>query len=84
MEQGQLRAQATPRERQWLTPAQAVERYQLGKSTLAKWRLTGVGPAFFKLGTKVLYDADDFDAWLDSKRVRSTSQCELRQVAERS
>jgi hypothetical protein len=75
MEHAQLRAQATPRERQWLTPKQAANRYQLGLSTLAKWRLTGEGPVFFKLGAKVLYDAGDFDTWLDSKRVNSTSQC---------
>ena len=74
MGHAQPRAQETQRTRQWLTPKQAANRYQLGLSTLAKWRLTGTGPVFFKLGAKVLYDAGDFDAWLDSKRVTSTSQ----------
>lgn len=42
-------------------------------STLEKLRVTGDGPPFLKVGRVVLYDRDDLDAWLSSKRRTSTS-----------
>lgn len=45
----------------------------LSKSTLDKYRLTGEGPTFLKLGRSVAYDQRDLDAWLNSKRRQSTS-----------
>ena len=46
----------------------------LSKSTFDKYRLTGEGPVFLKLGRSVVYDVDDLDAWLGSKRHHSTSE----------
>ena len=43
------------------------------KSTFDKYRLTGEGPVFLKLGRSVVYDTRDLDAWLKSKRRTSTS-----------
>ena len=43
------------------------------KSTLEKLRVTGGGPVFMKLGRTVVYAIDDLDAWLETKRRRSTS-----------
>jgi predicted DNA-binding transcriptional regulator AlpA len=45
----------------------------LSASTLTKLRLTGGGPEYIKLGKVVVYDLADLDAWLLSKRRRSTS-----------
>lgn len=45
----------------------------LSVSTLNKLRLTGGGPPYLKLGRRVAYDLADLDAWLGSKRRRSTS-----------
>ncbi len=45
----------------------------LSASTLTKLRLTGGGPEYIKLGKVVVYDLADLDAWLSSKRRRSTS-----------
>ena len=42
-------------------------------STLEKMRVTGDGPPFLKVRRLVLYDRDDLDAWLSSKRRTSTS-----------
>jgi len=77
MEHAQPRAQL-------LTPKQAAKHYGFGVSTLAKMRLQGGGPAYYKIGAKVLYDGDEIDAWLLSKRVTNTSQCEQRLAADRS
>ena len=66
--------QETLRGKRRFTPKQAAKQYGFGVSTLAKYRVQGGGPAYLKIGAKVLYDEDEFDAWLDSKRVTSTSQ----------
>jgi len=41
--------------------------------TLANWRSLGTGPAFFKLGNRVVYDDADVDAWLAARKRSSTS-----------
>ncbi len=46
----------------------------LSASTFEKLRLTGDGPEFLRLGRRAVgYDRDSLDAWLDSRRRRSTS-----------
>lgn len=44
------------------------------RSTQAKWRLSGFGPAYLKLGSRVAYRRADVEAWLESRRRSSTSQ----------
>ncbi len=44
------------------------------KSTFEKYRLTGEGPTYIKIGRVVVYDRDDLDAWLVSHRRMSTSE----------
>jgi len=46
----------------------------LSKSTLDKYRLTGEGPVFIKLGRVVVYDVTDLDTWLNSNKFHSTSE----------
>lgn len=43
----------------------------LGISTpyLKKLRLTGAGPAYYRLGRRVVYSLDTLQAWLDDHRV---------------
>lgn len=36
---------------------------------LAQWRHKGVGPAFYKLGRKIVYRGADLNAWADAQRV---------------
>ena len=42
-------------------------------STFEKFRLTGAGPVYSKLGKRVVYSIADLDAWIASNRRRSTS-----------
>ena len=44
------------------------------EGTLAKWRLTGEGPKFVRVGRRIAYDPKDVAEWLDARRVSSTSQ----------
>lgn len=44
--------------------------------TLRKWRLSGCGPPYARLGGplgRVLYRRADIDAWLDARTFHSTS-----------
>jgi predicted DNA-binding transcriptional regulator AlpA len=45
----------------------------LSKSTLDKLRLTGGGPAYLRLGRRVVYDPQDLDEWVVSRKRVSTS-----------
>jgi hypothetical protein len=49
---------------------------QLGVSprTLEKWRLLGNGPAFFKLGSRVVYDTAELDLYMAARRRTSTAK----------
>ena len=53
----------------------AAQYLALKESTLEKMRLTGGGPVFIRLGSRAVgYDVADLDAWIDSRRVDSTSE----------
>lgn len=53
----------------------AAEYLGMSASTLAKMRLRGDGPVYMKAGPRVvLYDLADLDAWLETRRRRSTSE----------
>ena len=56
-----------------LTVSEASRHVGLSVSTLNKLRVLGGGPIFLKLGRRVAYDVADLNAWLASKRRRSTS-----------
>ena len=55
------------------TPA-AADYLGYAESTLEKKRLTGDGPPFIRLGRTIVYDTRDLDAWLLTRRARSTSE----------
>jgi hypothetical protein len=60
-----------------LYPVENAARYAcVSTSFLNKARLTGDGPEFLKLGRKIVYEKSALDAWLASRRRRSTSQKE--------
>lgn len=56
-----------------LTPSQASEYLQLSQNTLAKMRIEGEGPPFFKLGSRVRYDIAEMETWLRNRLRTSTS-----------
>jgi predicted DNA-binding transcriptional regulator AlpA len=43
------------------------------ESSMNKYRLYGGGPKYIKIGRTVVYDLDDLDAWLETKKRTSTS-----------
>jgi excisionase family DNA binding protein len=55
------------------TTAEAARYVRLGKPTLERFRITGDGPPYCKLGGAVRYRRADLDAWLESRLTASTS-----------
>lgn len=46
------------------------------REKLAQWRHKGIGPAYYKLGRKIIYRGADLNAWAEAQRVEpSRSQC---------
>jgi len=65
-------------------PKEAAAHLGLAASTLAKMRLRGDGPPFAKLGSRVVvYDTCDLDAWVNERKLRSTSELNCRSGDEK-
>ena len=64
----------TKNRRRWRRTRDAAAYCGSTKSTFEKLRVTGVGCVYSKIGKIVVYDIADLDAWLESKKRRSTSE----------
>jgi len=53
--------------------SQAADYLGISPITLAKWRVFGLSPVFYKLNRRVIYRRSDLDAWLAANRRVSTS-----------
>lgn len=60
----------------FLTAKEVSERYRgrLSVNTLNNWRNLGNGPAFLKIGGKVLYPLEKLVEWEQRNTVKSTSE----------
>jgi hypothetical protein len=59
-----------------ITPDVASETYGINRGTLANMRLAKKGPAYLKIGRKVLYRVSDFEHWLFQNRVQTIDSIE--------
>jgi excisionase family DNA binding protein len=57
-----------------LTTKEAAVYVRLGKPTLERFRISGEGPRYCKLGGAVRYRKADLDTWLESRLTNSTSE----------
>lgn len=57
---------------QFLNQARLANRWQISPRTLERWRWTGEGPAFVKIGGRVVYRLDDILAFENARRCEST------------
>jgi predicted DNA-binding transcriptional regulator AlpA len=62
-----------------LSQREAAARLGLSPRTLERNRATGDGPAFIKLGARVLYRPEDLATWITSRIRTSTSDTGARQ-----
>lgn len=56
-----------------LVTPEAARVVGLSPRTLEKYRTAGRGPAYLKLGRIVRYELRELEAWMDARRVSSTS-----------
>jgi excisionase family DNA binding protein len=59
-----------------LNQREVAEYLRLSERTLERWRVCGGGPAFTKLGKRVLYREPDLLEWIASHVVHSTSEAQ--------
>jgi hypothetical protein len=57
----------------WLDTAQAAQYTGYGVGTLERYRISGAGAVYSRVGRRVLYHRDDLDEWLRLGLRRSTS-----------
>ena len=43
------------------------------RDKLAQWRHKRMGPAFYRLGRKIVYRGEDLNAWADAHRVEPSN-----------
>jgi predicted DNA-binding transcriptional regulator AlpA len=55
-----------------LNVTEAAQRLGVSVSFLNKARLSGEGPIFIKIGTRVTYDPADLSVWLEARKRQST------------
>ena len=60
-----------------LSQVQLARRWQLSPRTLERWRCYGNGPAFLKLGGRVVYRLDDVEAF-EARVARVPTRAEVR------
>lgn len=56
-----------------LTTEESAHFLRLQKNTLEVWRLRGTGPAYLKLGRRVLYRRESLEQFMAERERRSTS-----------
>jgi len=59
-----------------LTEQSAAERLHLSVKTLQAWRVRGFGPAFVRLGRRVLYRTSSLQEYIEANTFNSTSEAD--------
>jgi predicted site-specific integrase-resolvase len=67
---------------QFLNQVRLANRWQISPRTLERWRWKGEGPAFVKIGGRVVYRLEEIEAYEGSRRCASTSQSTALRRAE--
>lgn len=52
-----------------LSPADLARRQQVSPHTIYRWRRTGTGPPYMRIGRHVRYRMADVTAWEDARRI---------------
>jgi excisionase family DNA binding protein len=58
----------------YLSTREAALRLSIGASTLKKLRVNGGGPAFHRIGRRVVYSTETLDEWVRRATFQNTSQ----------
>jgi hypothetical protein len=80
MEIDRMSSAPVTRHVQYLNNDEAAHVLNLSPRTLEKFRVIGGGPRFRKFGRRVVYSAQDLEAWAEARACDSTSDYLVRQV----
>jgi hypothetical protein len=58
----------------YLTQDDLAARWLLSARTIERWRQTGTGPKYLKLGGRIFYRPDDVETWEESRLRDGTRQ----------
>ena len=58
----------------FLNQVHLARRWHISPRTLERWRWTGEGPAFIKIGGRVVYRLEDVEAYEASRQRHSTAE----------
>ncbi len=58
----------------FLTPQDLADRWGIHATTLANWRMTGRGPRFIKIGSRVRYNLEEIQAFEMQQTHRNTGK----------
>ena len=59
---------------EFVSAKQAARILDVHPNTLCKWRISGGGPPFVKVGSRVRYRTAEIAAWADEHTYRNTAQ----------
>lgn len=74
METKLITEQPAPPPKTYLNAEETGRHIGTAVQTLARWRCEGGGPPFFRVGRKIMYGLKDLTAWMNARRVSSTSE----------
>jgi predicted site-specific integrase-resolvase len=57
-----------------LNQIELAARWNISPRTLERWRWTGQGPCYIKLGGRVIYRIEDIEAF-EAAKLREATQC---------
>lgn len=57
---------------EFLNQVHLARRWHISPRTLERWRWAGEGPAYVKIGGRVVYRLDDVEAYENGRRCEST------------
>lgn len=61
-----------------MTTTEVAAYVRIKKATLERYRLTGGGPHYCRLGGMIRYRKKDIEAWLESRTVKSTKEAKVK------
>ena len=67
---------------EFLNQVHLARRWHISPRTLERWRWTGEGPAYVKIGGRVIYRLDDVETHERERRFESTAQRTALRVAQ--
>ena len=80
MSRYRLKDAPSPETRTFLIAEEVADERRTTVESLSRERTAGEGPPFYKIGSRILYDRDDLDAWYAKHRAGAENAPEPSRV----